>query len=98
MGIVLVVIGLVIAFLCWVTKREYDYIEKKSVENGAESLQNKQKYIQVKLENNEKITKMERFHLWNWYARKFVYAVLVYGIYVGFGVSLIGLILFLINK
>ncbi|MDD2950167.1 MAG: hypothetical protein PHU29_05210 [Sulfuricurvum sp.] len=98
MGKVLIAVGLIVAFLCWVTKREYDYIEQKSIDNGAESLQDKKKNIQVKLESHEKITKIERFHLLNWYAHKFVYGVLVYGIYGGFTVSLIGLILFLINK
>jgi hypothetical protein len=95
---VLIVVGLVVSYLCWVTKREYDYIEKKSVENGAEHLEEKQKRIQEKLKNNERITTMERFTLWNWYARKFMYAGLVYGIYGGFALSIIGFIMLLINK
>lgn len=98
MGGTLVIVGLVVSYLCWVTKREYDYIEKKSVENGSEHLEEKQKYIQEKLKNNKKITITERFTLWNWYARKFVYTGLVYGVYGGFALSIIGFIMLLINK
>jgi len=98
MGMVLIIVGLIVAHLCWITKREYEYIGKKNIDNGGESLEDKQKNIYGKLENDEKITKMERFYLWSWYANKFVYGGLTYGIYGGLAVSIIGLIMFLINK
>ncbi|WP_310441542.1 hypothetical protein [Sulfurimonas sp.] len=94
---VLIVVGLGISYLCWVTKREYDYIEKKNHENsiGTESILEKKKRIQIKLQSNEKLTKMELF---DWYSYKFADGVLFYGIYGGFALSIIGFIMLLINK
>lgn len=97
MGGTLVIVGLVVSYLCWITKREYDYIEKKNYENsiGIESILEKRERIQSKLQSNEKLTKMELF---DWYSYKFADGVLYYGIYGGFALSIIGFIMLLMNK
>lgn len=97
MGGTLVIVGLVVSYLCWITKREYAYIEKKNHENsiGAESILERRKRIQTKLQSNEKLTKIEWF---DWYSYKFANGVLHYGIYGGFALSIIGFIMLLINK
>ncbi len=95
MGKTLIIIGLGIAYLCWITRRGYDYIGQKSIENGAESLEEKTKHTREQLQNNEEVTIMERFHLWNFYARRFVYSGLIYGTYGGLVLSLVGVILFI---
>ena len=93
----LIIVGLGIAYLCWVTRRGYDYIEQKSIENGAESLEEKTKHTLQQLQNNKKVTGIERFHVWNFYASRFVYSALIYGTYGGLILSIFG-ILFLIIK
>jgi hypothetical protein len=94
----LIVIGLEISYLSWITKRGYEYIGQKSIENGGGSLDEKSTKIHDKLENNEKLTKTEQFNLGNWHAKNFAYALLQGGIYLGYIVSFIGLIVLLINK
>lgn len=97
MGIVLIVVGLVISYLCWVQKREIDYIEKKNHENAfpEESIIEKRKRIELKLQNNEKLSFFEGF---NWYSYKVFFAVLKFGFYGGFVLSFIGLVMFISSK
>jgi hypothetical protein len=97
MGLVLIVVGLAISYLCWVQKGEIDYIERKNHENaiGTESIIGKRKNIEIKLLNNEKLTILEGL---NWYSYKIMFAILKFGFYGGFVLSLIGLILFVSNK
>ncbi len=97
MGKTLIIIGLGIAYLCWITRRGYDYIGQKSIENGAESLEEKTKHTREQLQNNEKVTVIERLHLWNFYASRFVYSSLIYGTYAGLILSIIGIILLIIK-
>lgn len=97
MGKDFIVVGLGMAYLCWVTRRGYDYIAQKSIENGAESLEEKTKHTRERLQNNQKVTVTERFQLWNFYARRFVYSGLIYGKYGGLLLSIIGIILLIIK-
>lgn len=90
----LIIVGLVISYLCWVQKKEIDYIEKKNHENaiGTESLINRRKRVEVKLLNNEKLTVSEWLF---WYSYKIMFAALKYGLYGGLALSLVGVILFI---
>ena len=97
MGKALIVVGLGIAYLCWVTRRGYDYIGQKSIENGGESLEEKTKHTREKLQNNEKVIVIERFQLWNFQASRFVYSTLIYCTYSGLLLSIIGVILLIIK-
>lgn len=97
MGIGLIVAGLVISYLCWIQKKEIDYIEKKNHENaiGTESILDRRKRIGMKLLNNEKLSFSEGF---NWYSYKVFFAVLKFGFYGGFVLSFIGLVIFISSK
>lgn len=97
MGLTLVVVGLVISYLCWIQKKEIDYIEKKNHENaiGTESILDRRARIKTKLQNNEKLSFLEGL---NWYSEKVFFFVLKLGFYGGFIVISIGLILLLSSK
>lgn len=100
MGIVLIVVGLVISYLCWIQKKEIDYIEKKNHENkigtvGTESILDRRRRIQTKLQNNEKLSFLEGL---NWYSEKVFFFILKFGFYGGFVLSFIGLVMFISSK
>lgn len=97
MGLVLIVVGLGIAYLCWVQKKEIDYVEKKNHENsiGNESILDRRKRVGTKILNSEKLTTMEWL---DWHLYKVVYGALKCGIYIGFAVSILGVILWIIDK
>ncbi|GEM_PF-1839443 len=94
----LIVIGLEISYLCWITKRGYEYIGKKSVENGGGSLDEKSKQIHEKQNNSEELSKSENFTLANQKATNFTYALLQGGIYIGYLVSISGIITLFANN
>ena len=73
MGLALIVVGLVISYLCWVVKKEIDYIERKNHENaiGTESIINRRSRVELKFLNNEKLTVSEWFF---WYSYKIMFA------------------------
>ena len=97
MGLILIVIGLGIAYLCWAEKSGIDYIEKKNQENsiGTESVLERRKRVETMILNNEKLTRSEWFF---WYSYKIMFVVLKYGMYVGFAISILGIILWIIDK
>lgn len=97
MGLTLIVVGLVISYLCWVQKWEIDYIEQKNHENAfpEESIIDKRKKIEKKLQDNEKLTMLESF---NWYSYKIMFSIFKFGFYAGFILSFIGLIVFISSK
>lgn len=90
MGITLIVVGLVFAYLCWITKKGSQYIESKSA-----GIVKRRQTIESKLLNNEKLTKYEWF---DWYSAKLGYGFLTICAYAGIVVSLIGIVLLLNNK
>lgn len=90
MGITLIVVGLVFAYLCWVTKKGSQYIEARS-----EGIVKRRQIVEVKLQNNQKLTKIEWF---DWYSAKVGYGFLTFCAYLGLIVSFAGLVLALIGK
>lgn len=90
MGVTLIVIGLVFAYLCWVTEKGSQYIEAKS-----EGIVKRRQAVEVKLQNNQKLTKIEWF---DWYSAKVGYGFLTFCTYLGFMVSFVGLLLTLAGK
>ena len=93
-NVALIVVGLLISYISWITKREQEYIDKKRLENNGESYDEKIKSILLKQENNEELTKEDHYYLRNTATFKF----LQFGIYLGYSISVIGVIVFLINK
>lgn len=97
MDLVLIVVGLGIAYLCWIQKKEIDYVEKKNHENsiGTESILERRKRVETKILNNEKLTTREWL---DWHSYKIVYGALKYGVYVGVAISISGIVLWIIDK
>lgn len=89
MGKTLIVIGLGIAYLCWVTRRGAEYWEKKSP-----GVMQRKAEIKRKIEENEKLTRMEFL---DFYVTRIVYGSLKYGMYGGLILSIIGIILLIIK-
>jgi uncharacterized membrane protein (Fun14 family) len=87
----LIVIGIFISYLSWITKRGQEYIDKKRLENNGEKWEDRLNSIQVKQSNNEKLTKEDRYYLHNTTSFKF----LQFGIYLGYAVSFIGFVVLL---
>lgn len=98
MGGVLIVAGIILSYLCWITKKEYEYIGNKSIENGGSSLDEKNINIQKKLKDNQKLTIIERVQYWNYHAKNIAYRLLGIGIYFGLALSFLGFILLIINS
>lgn len=85
----LIIIGLVISYLCWVTKRGAEYVDERS-----EGIIKRRKKIEEKLKNKEKLT---IFEMSDFYTTKILYGGLKYGVYGGFVVSIIGVIQWIIK-
>lgn len=85
----LITIGLVISYLCWVTKRGAEYLEERS-----EGIVKRRNKIRDKIENKEKLT---IFEISDFYVTKIVYGALQYGVYGGFIISITGVILWIIK-
>ncbi|NOR56862.1 MAG: hypothetical protein GQ531_11750 [Sulfurovum sp.] len=97
-GIVLFIVGIVLSYLSWINKKELDYVEKKRIENGGISLEESMKPLQEKVKKNEKISFGERFSLWNLHLTRFGNKALIFGTYFGLVLSVVGLLLFVLNK
>lgn len=89
MGKVLIVVGFGIAYLCWVTKRGAEYWDKKSL-----GVIQRRSEIQRKIEESEKLTRMEFL---DFYVTRIVYGSLKYGMYGGLALSLVGVALYIFN-
>ena len=85
----LVVVGLIISYLCWVTKYGSQYWDKKS-----KGIVERRKRVQVKKEKQEKLT---TFEIIDFYVTKIVYGSLQLGIYLGFIISIAGIVLWIIK-
>ncbi|UPT78322.1 hypothetical protein MN086_04055 [Sulfurovum sp. XGS-02] len=92
----LIIVGLGIAYLSWIQKKEIEYIEKKNHENaiGTESVINRRNRVKDKLLNNEKLTVSEWCF---WYSYTIMSSALKYGLYGGLILSSIGIILLIIK-
>ena len=75
-----------------------DYIEKKCIQNGGQSIEDSTKPIYRKVQMNETITIKERFKLWNWYIDRFGYIVFKFLMYTGLIMALVGLSAFVYDK
>lgn len=82
----LIVIGLGIAFLCWITKRDGEYWNNRS-----EVITKRRAKILQKIENDEALSV---FEFLDYYITKTVYGLLKYGMYGGLLLSFIGTALF----
>lgn len=85
----LIVVGLGIAYLCWLTMRDAEYWNGKS-----ENITNRRAKIMQKIDNNEALT---IFEFLDYYITKIVYGSLKYGMYGGLVLSLVGVILFIFH-
>jgi uncharacterized membrane protein (Fun14 family) len=90
----LIVIGIFISYLSWITKRGQEYIDKKRLENNGERWEDTLNSIRSKQSNNEELTKEDRYYLRNTTSFKF----LQLGIYLGYAVSFIGLFVLFVSK
>lgn len=90
----LIVIGIFISYLSWITKRGQEYIDKKRLENNGETWVDKLNSIRSKQAKNEELTKEDRYYLRNTASFKF----LQFGIYLGYAVSFIGIAVLFVSK
>lgn len=83
----LIVVGLVIAYLCWITKRDGEYWNGKS-----KLITDRRAKILQKIDNDEALTV---FEFLDYYITKTVYGYLQYGIYGGLALSFVATTLFI---